>query len=808
MENNTLTIEDYRLNVLKMIHFAIKEDYKYFNQVKNIEITLYKILTNIREVIKDEFIAKQLKKFEFDLQSYNFASMENKKKILSELYDFLKDKNFSSSSKTKIIKENSKSEKPIDTSKIDMKIFFKKVNDLPFLSKSEIENLNKKNIFTIMDILYTLPKKYEDWSKVNDIDSSLVDEETQFVGVVKSKRYVTGRRKYMEILFATQSGTLRIILFNYKQIGFLYKVDSDYMLRGKLQYNTYYKYHLIHPKVIVLNGKEPITQYLDTSLRYPDTGVSEERFLEIVMSVLDGYKEKFADFIPFQFLKENNYLPFYENMMVLHKPDLEKISLSELNNRTSIYHDRLKFEEFFLLHLSNLLKKNTIKRKKGIVIDIDFSLHQFFIKSLPFELTNGQLGSISDLFEDLRGKYPANRLIQGDVGSGKTIVAISALLQVVKAGYQAIIMVPTEILAYQHQKTLTEILEPFNVQVQLFVSKMKKRVKDTVLMQMEYGAPQIFIGTHALIQKNVRYKNPGIVIVDEQHRFGVLQRKTLQDVAKGVNVLLMSATPIPRTLSMGVFGDLDISYIEEMPKSRKPVKTLIIEDEEDKLNDMFHFLKLEIEANKQAYIIFPLIEESDSIEARSLLKNYEELSQKYFKDIETAFLHGKLSSDEKEDVMNRFKKNEIKVLFSTTVIEVGIDVQNATIMIIMNSERFGLSQLHQIRGRIGRGVDKSYCFLVSPKEDVKRLKIMEKNKSGFEISREDLKLRGPGDLYGVDQSGIPKFRFIDFDKDEDIILTSSQAANRYIKYDPNFKKNTFLKEFLELLKENSYWDIS
>ncbi len=815
MKDN-LTVEDYRLNILKMLNFATKDNFKYFNQVKNLEITLYKIIEKIRGRVKDEKIDKKLKKFEFDLKSYNFATTENKKRILSDLYDFLKDKDFSPyetgveryGRTSQPVKNKSKNLTFSDADKADMKIFFRQVKDLPFVTEAESRKLNKKNIFTVMDILYTLPKKYEDWSKIDRIESSLVGEDAQFMGVVKSKKYITGRRRYMEIVFSTQSGNLKIILFNYKQAGFLFQIDKDYLIRGKLQYNSYFKYHFVHPHVIRLNGKEEITTFLDIAIRYPDTGVNEERFSEIVLKILDNYKEKFADFIPYSFIKENKYLPFYENMMALHKPNLKEVSLSELNTRTSLYNERLKFEEFFLLHLANLVKKGKIKKKKGIVIDIDFSLHQFFIKSLPFELTEGQLRSVSDLFEDLRSKYPANRLIQGDVGSGKTIVAVTALLQTVKAGYQAIIMVPTEILAYQHQKTLSKLLEPFDVGVQLFVSKMKKRVKETVLMQMEYGAPQVFIGTHALIQKNVRFKNPGLVVVDEQHRFGVVQRKTLQDVAKGVNVVLMSATPIPRTLSMGVFGDLDISYIEEMPKSRKAVKTIVITDEDDKLSDMFQFLKTEINENRQGYIIFPLIEESDAIEARSLLKNYEELTKKYFKGIETAFLHGKLSSAEKEDVMQKFKDNEIKILFSTTVIEVGIDVPNATIMIIMNSERFGLSQLHQIRGRIGRGENKSYCFLVSPKEDVKRLKIMESNRSGFEISREDLKLRGPGDLYGVDQSGIPKFRFVDFDKDEAIILTASQAANRYIKYDPEFKKNKFLRDFLALLKEHSYWEVS
>ncbi len=855
-----LSIEKLRKNLFNIINFAIKEDFKYINRTRNLEITIFKIINSIDKNIENNEIKKRLKKFKLELGNYSFADERTKKELLISIYDFFKNplptqdkkqltrgsnplsnkknKQPTSDNKNKQLTRGSnplsnkknkqptrgcnpllntsdstplsdkKKKQPLSIQNPDnIEFFFKKVEELPFVSQIDAKKLNSKGIFLILDLLYTFPKKYQDYSQVSVISRDLVDFDIQITGKVINKRVSNGRRRFMVVELSTAGGLLNVVLFNYQRAGYIYKIGQNYILRGKLQENNFFNFHMVHPEIITLKSgmEDDIEEHLKTDVKYGNVGITEKKFKKIITKLLDEYEDFFVDFIPSQFVKENHYLPFYENVKILHQPEFDK---PEDENSYEIYYERLKFEEFFMLSIKNLLKKQKIKRKTGIKVEIDLELHQKFLKSLPFELTEDQLRSINDIFEDLSADYPANRLIQGDVGSGKTIVAAAAMLQAVNQGYQVVIMVPTEILALQHHSNLAKLFEKYDILVQLFVSKMKKKAKDLALLQMAHGKPQIFVGTHALIQKRVNYKNPALIIVDEQHRFGVLQRKSLQDIAKGVNVLLMSATPIPRTLSMGLFGDLDISYIEQMPKSRKVIKTSVVRDLKKELTRIFKFLSSEIKEGRQAYIIFPLIEESEVLDARSLIENFELFSNKYFSKFKTALLHGRMKSDEKEQAMNDFKDKKTDILFATTVIEVGIDVPNASVMVIMNSERFGLSQLHQIRGRIGRGVAQSYCFLVSPRGDSERLSIMEKNSSGFQIAKEDLKLRGPGDIYGVDQSGVPNFKFLDFDKDEAIIVVAMQAADRYIRYDPKFNKNPILKKYLELLQKNSYVDIS
>ncbi len=784
---------EYHKNLLKVLHFAMKQNFEFLDQIKNLEITLVTLLKKIKEFLHNEELIQKIKGFERELGSFSFAGEEQKKRVISDIYETFKNEDYSNIS----IEEAKKS---------SLSFFFNSLKDYQFISNEDREKLALKGIQNVMDILYTLPKKYEDYTKIDQIESASVGKEVQILGYVTSKKVITGKRVYMEIQIQTQRGVLKVILFNYKQLQFLFKIQIYYLLRGVLSYNTFYGYHLVHPFLITLKSPSDSQNYLTYSLKYGDIGVLDEQFSNYIKDIIAIHKEEFNEILSEKILKDNGYPTILETLTTLHSPNPSQVDFSILNSGESIYHQRLKFEEFFLLRLVQLMKKDAFRNRKGISISIDFKLHQDFLKSIPFELTFDQLKAISDLFEDLRLGYPANRLIQGDVGSGKTVVVASAMLQCVKAGYQAIIMVPTEILAYQHHATLTKMMKSFNIGVQLLVSKMKKKDKDTVILQLEHGAPQIYVGTHALIQKQIRYNNPGLVIIDEQHRFGVLQRKTLQEITAGINVTLLSATPIPRTLSMGIFGDLDITYIETMPKSRKPVKTASIT--EDKKDKVWRFIKGEISKGHQAYIIFPLIDESDVLNANALLKEYEKMSSEDFPDILCGLLHGKMKVEEKDDIMRKFHEKEIEILFATTVVEVGIDVPNATVMTIMNAERFGLSQLHQLRGRVGRGSAEAFCFLISPQSDVKRLKILEKSSNGFEISREDLKLRGPGDIYGIDQSGVPKFRFVDFDKDEAIILNASQIADRYLKYDPGLIKNRSLREFLEKLKDNSYWNIS
>ncbi len=789
-------LNEYRKNILKILDFAIKDNFSYLNQIKNIEITIAVLIKKIKSSVTDEVFFNQLKKTEIELGSYSFASLSNKQQLLMSIYDLLKDKDLNE------VKQNEAAK----YSKNNLKIFFKPVSELSFVSEKDKLVLNEKGIVSVLDLLYSIPKKYENFTEIRTFNKDYEGKEVQLLGVIYSKRYVDGKRRYMEIVIKTQTGNFKVILFNYKVVGFLFKVGEQYLLRGILNNNSFFGFHMVHPHAILVKDETTLKQSLITHIKYTDYGVLNEVFHGYIKTILETYKNELVDFVPFQFLKENKFVSFYDNMTALHNPDPKFIDFAELNTQKSIYHQRLKFEEFFLLHLVHLMKKENTRNKKGIVVPINFKLHQEFIKTLSFELTQDQLKAISDLFEDMRNHYSSNRLIQGDVGSGKTVVVVSSMLQAVKAGYQAIIMVPTEILARQHYLTISKMMKSFDISVQLLISKMKKSNKDTILQQLEEGVPQIYVGTHALIQKQIKYKNPAIVIIDEQHRFGVLQRKTLQEIAQGVNVILLSATPIPRTLSMGLFGDLDITYIETMPKSRKPIKTIALTEEQ--IGIVVKLIIQEVVKGRQAYIIFPIIEESETLNINSLMIKYQEYSEKYFADFNCGLLHGKMKPEEKDEVMQDFGDGKINILFATTVVEVGIDVPNATVMVVMNGERFGLSQLHQLRGRVGRGEFDSYCFLISPKDDVKRLHILEGSINGFQIAREDLKLRGPGDIYGVDQSGLPKFRFVDFDEDEDIILTAGQSADRYLKYDPSLSKNKILKDFLALLKENSYWEVS
>lgn len=797
MAAQNLTPKELRQNLMRILNYATKDNFKHLNQVKSIEINIALILKQLKTSITDPNLIKLFRKYERELGSFSFAPDQFKIELLNELYQTIKGLNLDTPPKPKTTALNQHG---------DFTPLFRTLIDLKLVTKPDGEKLALKGIITLMDLLYTIPKKYHDYTKLYALKSKYVGKEIQIYGYVISKREVTGKRRYMEVNLQTQSGDMKVILFNFRQLAFLYQVNNYALLRGKLGHNSFYGFHMIHPQVIKISDHGELKKYLGCVADYGECGLPAHKFRELIQKAVTSYADTIPDFLPFQFAKQHQFVSFGQNLKVLHKPDPSKEDMMQMDQWESPYHERLKFEEFFLLHLLHLMKRGETRGRQGMAIPIDFKSHQKFIQSLPFQLTEDQLKAISDIFEDLRGKYPANRLIQGDVGSGKTVVVLSAMLQTVRSGYQAIIMVPTEVLARQHYQTLKQFLKPFDVGVQLMISKMKKAQKDTVTLQMAHGAPQIYVGTHALIQKQVKFNNPGLVVIDEQHRFGVLQRKKLHDIAKGINMILLSATPIPRTLSLGLFGDLEITYIESMPRSRKQVQTKVVSEES--LGRIFKFIKKELAAGRQAYVVFPLIDESETLNLKSLLTYYDEYSARYFFDFTTGILHGKMKTDEKDEMMVAFKKGDVNLLFSTTVIEVGIDVPNATVMVILNSERFGLSQLHQLRGRVGRGTEQSYCFLVSQKDDAKRLAVMAETTNGFEIAREDLKLRGPGDLYGVDQSGLPRFRFLDFYQDEALILAASQAAGGYFQNDPRFQKNPLLRQYIELLKKHSYWEIA
>jgi len=460
---------------------------------------------------------------------------------------------------------------------------------------------------------------------------------------------------------------------------------------------------------------------------------------------------------------------------------------------------RLAFEELFYLQILMSIRKVINKKEnKGIIFEKDScELYETFKNAIGFELTNSQVKVINEITEDMRSNSVMNRLLQGDVGSGKTVVALYSMLVAVKNGYQAAIMCPTEILAEQHYFSITKICEKLNITTELLTGSYKGKDKKIKYEKIESGEAQIIIGTHSLIQEKIKFKKLGFAVIDEQHKFGVIQRAKFKEKGLNPDMLIMTATPIPRTLSLAYYGDLDISTIDEMPKNRLPIKTFLRTNEEK--SKVMEFIRNEINKGRQAFIVYPIIDESDKLDLKSAIKEYDYLRNIIFKNDEVGLLHGKMTQEEKESIMERFKQNDIKILVSTTVVEVGIDIPNATVMLVEEAQRYGLSQLHQLRGRIGRGAEQSYCILLTDnksEETLERLKILCESNDGFKISEKDLELRGPGEFYGVKQSGEIYFSCTDLYKDKDLLELAKIHSEKIINEDCHLRmeKNQQIKE--------------
>ena len=467
---------------------------------------------------------------------------------------------------------------------------------------------------------------------------------------------------------------------------------------------------------------------------------------------------------------------------------------------------RLVFDELFLLQMKFLLRKRKNNKKLTIQKSIKKNfLLKDFLNKIPFQLTKSQQKVLDEIKYDLSDLTPMSRLLQGDVGSGKTIIAIACLLIELEKDKQGALMVPTEVLASQHYKNLIKFLDPLLVSVELLTGNTPQKKRREILTNLKNGMIDILVGTHALFEDKVVFNSLGMVVIDEQHRFGVTQRNRLLNKGDNTNLLSMTATPIPRTLALSLYGDLDISQITELPPGRVPITTKIISEEE--LNKLFKRVENEIDNGKQAYVILPLIEDSEKMNLSSAKKIFKYLSEEIFLKNKVGLLHGKLNSEEKNNVINSFVNNEVNILVSTTVIEVGIDVPNASIMIIYNSERFGLSQLHQLRGRVGRGSHKSFCYLVTSENnglENKRLSVLEKSNDGFYIAEKDLELRGPGQLLGYKQSGLPDFVLDNLPNNKVLIEKAREEAQRVINEDPDFKKNLLLKDLLIDNSDNKF----
>jgi ATP-dependent DNA helicase RecG len=529
------------------------------------------------------------------------------------------------------------------------------------------------------------------------------------------------------------------------------------------------------------------------------SGLSVRAIRTMIKAILDSCAGSVREALPDYLIQKYSLMSAPEALSEAHFPTQEK-DMVVLNRGTSAAHRRLSFEELFSLELGLALRKRgVIVEKKGISFKSLTGLETALRRDLPYKLTAAQERVVAEIKKDMTEDRPMNRLVQGDVGCGKTVVALIASLMAVENGYQACIMAPTEILAEQHFKNITVLALPLGITVRSLTGRMKKKEKETLLGEIGSGAAQIVVGTHALIEQSVKFRRLGLAIIDEQHRFGVMQRSTLTSKGYDPDVLVMTATPIPRTLALTVYGDLDVSVIDEMPPGRSPIITRLYF--ESRRKEAYQFIESELRTGRQVYVVYPLVEETEKSDLKAATEMAAHLQADIFTNWKVGLLHGRMKSDEKERVMTSFKAGAIHLLVSTTVIEVGVDVPNAAIMVIEHPERFGLAQLHQLRGRVGRGEQQSYCILMGPRmfaeEARERLNAFSRTNDGFLIAEEDLRLRGPGEFFGIRQSGLPDLRAANIIRDADLLETARTEAFDLVRNDPTLAQYPQLRDLLK-----------
>ena len=710
--------------------------------------------------------------------------------------------------------------KPKSEVKVDVPELEDPVTALRGVQDATAKRLAKLGVSTVRDLIHLFPNRHLDFRKTNPIADLTPGEDQTATGFIWETSVVRlgPRRQGSKAIIGDDSGNIEIVWFNNTWVGHSLKANQQIAVSGRVRIFRGRKV-FENPEYEVLSDKSS-THTGRLVPVYPLTeGLYQRTVRNLVRRTLELCIGKVSEFLDDSLIRRRGLLPVGEAIAQAHFPEDE-----EVKEKARV---RLAFNELLLMQLRVLARKREWQlRQEARPIRTDKSLAKSFVESLPFPLTGAQTRGLGEVLGDMGGSRPMARLLQGDVGSGKTVVAAGALLQAVTSGTQGAIMAPTEILAEQHFNTICGLLgdEPSalsgsevvqrvgarvgrEMRVGLLIGDIRQGAKREVHRQIAEGAIDIVVGTQALIQKEVEFRELGLIVVDEQHRFGVMQRAALRQKGTSPHLLVMTATPIPRTLALTLYGDLDVSVLDEMPPGRLPIETKWVKPYQRQL--AYDFVRQQVQKGRQAFVICPLVEESEALQTRAATKEYEWLSEEVFPDLRLGLLHGRLNSGEKDEVMDAFRRGELDILVSTAVVEVGIDVPNATVMMIEGAERFGLSQLHQFRGRVGRGREKSYCLLLAehPSEEAQeRLELMTRTRDGFELAEADLRLRGPGEFFGTRQSGMPDLRMARL-TDTKLLAMAREEAEQAMESDPFLEKPEHRGLAMELERLGASWSI-